>query len=119
MNYPKETIERLKKKLQDEKVRLQVSMDSLTGQDPFKDTERLNDNAASDTEANEETAHDRYEALEKALKQDIDEVNEALKQIETDSYGTCTSCGRTIEVGRLMVKPEAKYCLADEKKHEK
>lgn len=46
--------------------------------------------------------HDRHE---------LDEVLAALQRIRQGTYGMCSGCGETIEMGRLRVAPEARLCL--------
>lgn len=109
----------IKKKLEEERKRIKSNIASLRTQDPFSDPDRLNDNAASDTEANEETSHDRVEAIEKELASALIAVDSALERIDSGSYGLCQNCGKPIEEDRLAVKPTALYCLNCEKKLER
>ena len=39
-------------------------------------------------------------------------VDAALKRIDTHTYGTCVSCGESIEPARLVKTPEAARCLS-------
>jgi DnaK suppressor protein len=39
-------------------------------------------------------------------------IIEALERMNTGSYGRCVSCQQPIPYGRLMVMPEAAYCMA-------
>lgn len=112
-------VEQMEKKLLDEKTQLSQTLASLKAQDPFADTERLNDNAASDTEAKEETDHDRYEAIISEQRKRMSEIKSALKRIEDGTYGICLRCSKPIEQKRLSVNPAALYCLTCEKALEK
>lgn len=119
MKNTPELLDNIKKKLEEEKERIVLRLESLKIQDPFSDPDRLIDNAASDAEANEETSHDRVEAIEKELVQKKGEIEQALLQLEVGSYGTCQNCGNRIEDDRLIVNPTAMYCMDCEKKLEK
>ncbi len=44
-------------------------------------------------------------------KQELDEINEALKKIDNGSYGICEMCDEPISIERLKIKPYAKYCI--------
>src|SRR3989338_156873 len=88
-------------------------------QSPVSDQDRLNDNAASDTEAKEESSHERMEALEKVLRRGLEEINLALTRIKKGTYGKCQNCGQMIDTDRLGVKPTALYCVTCERKKEK
>jgi len=39
------------------------------------------------------------------------DINEALKRIEDDSYGTCLECTKSITKKRLKAVPHTKYCI--------
>lgn len=119
MKYPKNILLDIKKQLEEEKGKITVNINSLRAQDPFSDPDRLNDNAASDTDAKEETSHERVEAIEKELRINMEEVDKALERIENGTYGICQNCGNMIDTDRLSVKPTALFCLSCEKKNEK
>lgn len=114
MNIPKSILADIKKKLEDEKDKITLHLDSLKTQDPFSNPDRLIDNAASDTEASEESSHERVEALEKELRNHLLEIEEALKKVDVGTYGKCISCGNYIDAGRLAVKPTALFCFSCE-----
>jgi len=44
-------------------------------------------------------------------KQELEEINEALKKIEEGTYGICEMCEDEIQEDRLKIKPHAKYCI--------
>jgi len=44
-------------------------------------------------------------------KQELEEINEALKRIEQGTYGICEMCEEEIQEERLKIKPFAKYCI--------
>ncbi len=119
MRFPLNILQNIKDHLLKEKKRVDSTISSLKSQDPFSDPDRLIDNAASDTEANEESSHERMEALEKELKAHRKDIDEALERIKKGIYGKCVSCGNMIETERLKVKPTALYCVSCEKKREK
>ena len=119
MKYPQDILSKIKIHLISEKRKTEVTLASLKLQDPFSDPDRLNDNAASDTEAKEESSHERMEALEKELKVKLADIDEALSRLAKGSYGKCQSCGTFIDTDRLAVKPTARYCVECERKREK
>lgn len=41
----------------------------------------------------------------------LSQIREALKRIESDSFGTCLHCEEEIETRRLEAVPWAQYCL--------
>ena len=44
-------------------------------------------------------------------KQELKEIEEALKKIEEGRYGICEMCDEPISEERLKIKPHAKYCI--------
>lgn len=47
-----------------------------------------------------------------------EEAVEALRRIESGTYGLCVDCGKRIPPARLQVKPEATRCIACQEEHE-
>lgn len=88
-------------------------------EDPFKDTDRLNDNASPDTDAAEQFGHARSTALKNELAKKIIQTKKALTSIKIGTYGICEDCGKMIDTDRLVVYPEATKCVSCEAKREK
>ncbi|MCL4338179.1 TraR/DksA family transcriptional regulator [Patescibacteria group bacterium] len=119
MKFPLNVLKKITDHLNKEKSKVVSNMSSLKSQDPFSDPDRLNDNAASDTDAKEEISHERMEALEKELRLHLEEIEQALARIKRGTYGRCLSCHKMIDTDRLAIKPTALYCVECEKKREK
>ena len=51
-------------------------------------------------------------------KEELKEIQEALKNIENGTYGICEMCDEPISVGRLKAKPFAKFCTDCREIHE-
>ena len=119
MKFPKELLNSIYRNLLKLRKVREERISSIKLQDPFSDPDRLNDNAASDTEAKEESSPQRMEALEKVLRRGLEEINLALTRIKKGTYGKCQNCGQMIDTDRLGVKPTALYCVTCERKKEK
>lgn len=119
MKFPQNVLEQIKKHLTRQRDKKESTLASIKSQDPFSDPDRLIDNAASDTEAKEESSHERMEALEKELRLQLTEIEETLVRIKKGTYGKCLSCKKMIDTDRLAIKPTALYCVECEKKKEK
>lgn len=117
--FPAETLTEIKAHLLEEQARLTSRIAELSGQDPFLDPDRSTDNAASDTEASEESNHDRVSALVTELKNQEAEVIKALGKIADGTYGFCVVCGEMIDTDRLAIHPTATMCLSCESKKKK
>lgn len=112
-------LQEIKNHFEEEKRTLTSRVVELQKQDPFADPERTNDNAASDTEASEESNHDRVSAMVDELKAKLHAVEDALVRIEHNTYGFCTECGQMIDTERLSILPMATLCLSCEQKKKK
>jgi len=88
----------------------------LKREDPFSDPSHANENAASDTDAFEQSSHQRIESLQKELLFRIQSIANALFRIKKGKYGFCEKCGKMISTERLNIVPTAALCVSCEKK---
>lgn len=114
-SFPSDILETIRVTLEEEKTHVVARIETLIAQDPFSDPGRLNDNAASDAEASEESDHDRYVALVDELKSQLSKINGALVRIGEGTYGFCTNCHEMIDTDRLAILPTATLCLSCER----
>lgn len=119
INYPKEVVAPVEKFLDEKLSVLEKRKNELSKEDPFKDSSRLNDNAAIDTDAAEQFGHLRISAMKNTLDRTIIQVRKALSRIKIGKYGICETCGTFIDTDRLMIMPETTVCIKCEKKKEK
>lgn len=105
----------LQNKLRDLKKRKK----DISTEDPFKDPSRTTDNAATDTEAEEQYGHARTSALRTEINRKIVQVRKALTRVKIGKYGICEDCGQMIDTDRLLIFPEAVVCAKDARKREK
>lgn len=97
---------------------LQRRKKEIEKEDPFKDTDRIIDNASPDTEAAEQFGHARTSAIRKELQRKIIQTRKALTRVKIGKYGICEDCGQMIDTDRLMAYPEATLCARDAAKRE-
>jgi RNA polymerase-binding transcription factor DksA len=71
------------------------------------------------TDATMLVGHERTVILEDRLRSDLKEIESALSKIKKGTYGVCDRCGKSIDIKRLEVKPQALYCLKCESEIEK
>lgn len=115
MQYPKNLLRPVLNYLKKLETDLLKRNSTLKEEDPFSDSNRVNDNA-SDTEAAEQFGHARAEALGKETEQALEKVRSAMKRIDKGNYGKCTSCKEMIDTDRLGIDPTAELCLNCAKK---
>ena len=62
-------------------------------------------------EASEVAELEKSLALEKQMKDLLDDVERALGKFERGTYGLCDVCGKPIDPARLEVLPQASLCV--------
>ena len=62
-------------------------------------------------EATESFELERRLALEKQMKEQLADVEGALRKFDEGKYGLCEGCGSLIDPARLEVLPQAKLCF--------
>ena len=62
-------------------------------------------------EATESLELEKRLALEKRVREQLAEVEHALRKFEKGTYGLCDSCGQPIDPARLEALPQASLCL--------
>ena len=115
-SFPNDVLVSLRQHLEEEKARVASRIAELHAQDPFSDPDRLTDNAASDRDADEESAHDRFTAIIEELRMKRKKIDDALLRVSTGDYGFCTKCGNMIDTDRLSILPTATLCKTCEEK---
>lgn len=116
VNFPSSLIEPIRKLLHREEEKLKIHKQKLDKEDPFKDPNRVLDNAAIDTDASEQFGHVNVDGLRKEIDKTLIQVRKALTRIKIGKYGSCEVCGEMIDTDRLMVFPAATKCVSCEKK---
>lgn len=119
IKFPKKLLVPITRYFEKEKKKTQKSLTSLEKEDPFADTSRLSDNAASDTEAREQFGHLRIESLKKALLSRLEKIEKAIFRVKKGKYGLCEKCGKMIDTERLAANPTAHLCVDCEKRTRK
>ncbi len=111
VTFPSKLVEPVGDSLQDQLKRLKASRAKVVESDPFKNESRTMDNAALDTEAEEQFGHAMTSAMRKQIDRRIIQTRRALTRIKIGKYGLCEICGNMIDTDRLMVYPEATKCI--------
>lgn len=109
-------LDTLKNKLLKDYAKLQKTIAVLEAQDPFKDPDHTIDNAAIDTDVREQIGHETVEVETKSLKRRLNLVENALRKMEAGTYGTDEQTGEPISYDRLLIMPEARHTIQNEKR---
>ena len=111
-------IKKISKQVELQRDAILAKIKRLKRDDPFSSTDRSLI-VEPGTDAGVLFGHEQVVVFEQRLKNDLKEIEEALKKMKKGTYGKCERCGKPIEAGRLEVKPSAIYCLKDEREMEK
>lgn len=63
-------------------------------------------------EATESLELERRLAMERRIKDQLGDIDNALTKFEADTYGICESCGKPIEPARLEALPATRQCMS-------
>jgi len=116
--FPAKLVAPVGRFLQSKLKLLEKRKKDLDSEDPFKDANRLTDNASPDADAAEQFGHARTSALKEQLDRKTIQIRKALTRIKIGKYGICEDCGKMIDTDRLMAYPEATLCAKDQAKRE-
>jgi DnaK suppressor protein len=105
----------LKSHLESDRERTRILIETLSGDlDAFVTARR---DTATDDEHDPEGPTLAFERSQSSAilgqsVQHITEIDAALTRMDEGAYGLCTTCGRSIALGRLQVRPQAALCIA-------
>lgn len=111
----KSTLDRFKKRLEEERERLQAQVEDYERDlEEARLTESSSDRSPDPGNAEASSMKLEY-AKELSIEQNtrdlLDKANRALERIEAGTYGSCESCGKSIPVERLDVLPYSTLCV--------
>jgi len=110
--------EQLRKKLEEEKVKLESEMSGIGRRNPrvSDDWEPVPTEIGVESDLADQAdvilSHESNSAILADLEARYDTVLSALLRIEHKKYGTCEVCGNDIEEARLIADPTATTCVA-------
>lgn len=108
------TRETLRKRLEEEKHRLEQELDALAYLHAQSDDTTLDDESYGNHMADVGTETFEMEknlALESNLRRQLDATDAAMARFEHGTYGICSNCGREISPERLEALPHATLCI--------
>jgi RNA polymerase-binding transcription factor DksA len=116
IQIPAKLLAPLRDYLQHEQMKLMKSKSVLKREDPFTDSQRVDDNADIGKEAVEQFGHQRSEALRSEVDKILINIRKTLTKIKIGKYGLCEKCGKLIDTDRLAINPTAEFCMDCQKK---
>ena len=102
----------LRSHLVSERKRLAEELEQLmASQGPSGERREGSPFGKREEEATEAQELEKRLTLEKRTRDQLAEVEHALRKFEEGTYGLCDSCGKTIDPARLEALPQATLCL--------
>ena len=102
----------LRSHLESERKRLAEELEQLmASQGPSGERREGSPFGKREEEATEAQELEKRLTLEKRTRDQLAEVEHALRKFEEGTYGLCDSCGKTIDPARLEALPQATLCL--------
>jgi RNA polymerase-binding transcription factor DksA len=102
----------LRSRLEDERARLNRELEDLRASSTPKEERRDGSPFGKrEEEATETLELEKRLALERRLKEQLQEVERALQKFDEGTYGKCDNCGRAINPARLEALPYAVLCM--------
>lgn len=114
---PSDILEKIKNKLAEKQLALNSQEKNLAEAEKSLESgaERSAEEQDQALTAGEKIKNDNLLTF---VKDNKNQVDLALKKIDTGSYGLCEKCGQPVDHARLLVFPEARFCFNCEPKEE-
>lgn len=115
-----EFIAEMKKRLEEEKIRLERDLGDLGRKDPKKPGHYETNYPESGSSSDDDNAMEIAEftddlSLEAKLEGELRDTVKALESIEKGRYGICKYCNKEIDVNRLRARPASSSCISCKK----
>lgn len=111
IKFPGNLLNPIRKYLKEKEKDTKKKLADLETEDPFSDTDRIVDNAASDTDVKEQVSHQRVEVIRAELGRNLIRIKKTLTKIGVGEYGICERCEKMIDTDRLSAIPTADLCI--------
>lgn len=103
----------LRSRLESERKRLMEELEQLKSTvRPADERREGSPFGKREEEATESFELEKRLTLEKRIREQLAEVEHALRKFEDGTYGSCDNCGQTIDPARLEALPQANLCLS-------
>jgi len=113
--FDKKEKEQFKKQLRDKKFGIIHKLSKV-----IDESKEMESNVAQDAVDKAETSYTKefLLSLSDADREQLVQIDEALRRLEHDEFGLCQQCGKEISRKRLEAIPWAQYCISCQEKIE-
>lgn len=117
--FSQEFLDKIKKSLLSEKIRLENELAKFTTKNPHTaddyDATFPEYGDKEDENALEVAQYTANKPLELALEKELRDVNKSLDRLKKDDYGICKYCDKPIDEKRLLARPTSGACVSCKK----
>ena len=105
-------LKKVRSSLESEKKRLLGELEQLSDAGlPSEERREGSPFGKREEEATESLELEKRLAMERQIKEQLADIENALSKFEAGTYGLCESCGKPIESARLEALPATKRCV--------
>ena len=105
-------LKKIRSSLEIEKKRLLEELEQLNADGrPSEERREGSPFGKREEEATESLELEKRLAMEKRIKEQLADIDNALGKFDSGTYGLCESCSKPIEAARLEALPAAKQCM--------
>lgn len=114
----------LRKKLEEFRERISHGLNTLENETLNKSQRDASGDLSGYSFHMADVATDNYDLefnldLASSEQQVLNDIDEALRKMDENTYGVCEGCNKKIKIGRLKVVPHARNCIECQTKQEK
>jgi DnaK suppressor protein len=112
---------KVRKRLEEERVRLEGVRDGLVREESDADAsaELSNVDQHPGDLGSETFEHEKNQSLLEQVSDELLQIDAAFQRVEQGTYGICQACGRPIGAERLDALPATRFCVDDQAKAER
>ena len=122
-NFPAKTLDKLRRLLEEERETYVRQARDLAAEAEALAAEREPGDTQFDEESGEgdtlNVERERDLALSASANQAVEDIDRALRRMDTGTYGICERCGKKIAVARLEAVPFAALCIECKSREER
>jgi DnaK suppressor protein len=105
-------LKKVRSSLESEKKRLFEELEQLNAAGlPSEERREGSPFGKREEEATESLELEKRLAMERRIKEQLADIDNALSKFDSGTYGLCESCGKPIESARLEALPAARQCM--------
>jgi DnaK suppressor protein len=107
----------IRQRLEKEHKRMTEQLEHIRANRSSEDRREGSPFGKREEEATETADLENMVAQEQRVREELTDIETALKKFDLGTFGKCEKCGRQIELARMEAMPTAKLCMNDAQKN--